>query len=88
MLVRCLVAFCRVAMNKEQVGQMTQLDLSLFVSPETGQLDEQKLIDWVSKYRIGSLFNSPFAGHVGRCVCARKEILVPFLPPHTAVHFR
>lgn len=52
---------------------MTQLDLALFVSPETGELNEQKLIDWMTKYRIGSLFNSPFAGHAGRCVLRKRR---------------
>lgn len=52
--------------NVKQVGQMTQLDLALFVSPETGVLDEQKLLEWITRYRIGSLFNTPFAGHTGR----------------------
>ncbi|CAM9207445.1 unnamed protein product, partial [Sphacelaria rigidula] len=50
---------------EDKVGQMTQLDLNVFVSPETGELDEQKLIEWMTKYRIGSLFNTPFAGHAG-----------------------
>lgn len=45
---------------------MTQLDIGVFVSPDTGVLDEQKLTDWIARYRIGSLFNTPFAGHSGR----------------------
>ena len=45
---------------------MTQLDIGVFVSSETGELNEQKLTDWVTRYRIGSLFNTPFAGQTGR----------------------
>lgn len=45
---------------------MTQLDIAVFISPETGELDELKLTDWVTRYRIGSVFNSPFAGSPGR----------------------
>lgn len=47
---------------------MTQLDIGVFVSAETGELNEQKLTDWVTRYRIGSLFNTPFAGQAGRLV--------------------
>lgn len=46
---------------------MTQLDFSVFISPDSGKLDEVKLTAWVSNYRVGSLFNTPFAGqHQGR----------------------
>lgn len=45
---------------------MTQVDIGLFVDPETGVLDEHKLTVFVTRYRIGSLFNTPFAGHSGR----------------------
>lgn len=48
--------------NTMQVGQMTQVDIGVFVDLETGVLDEQKLTDFVTRYRIGSLFNTPFAG--------------------------
>lgn len=45
---------------------MTQVDIAVFVDPETGTLDEQKLTTFITRYRIGSLFNTPFAGHSGR----------------------
>lgn len=45
---------------------MTQLDIAVFVDPDTGVLNEQKLTDFVTRFRIGSLFNSPFAVHPGR----------------------
>lgn len=44
---------------------MTQVDIGVFVDPDTGVLDEQKLTEFVTRYRIGSLFNTPFAGHAG-----------------------
>lgn len=45
---------------------MTQVDIGVFVDPKTGVLDEQKLTTFVTRYRIGSLFNSPFAVASGR----------------------
>ncbi|CAM9120440.1 unnamed protein product, partial [Scytosiphon promiscuus] len=45
---------------EDKVGQMTQVDIGLFVDSETGVLDEQKLTEFVTRYRIGSLFNTPF----------------------------
>ncbi|CAM9496692.1 unnamed protein product [Ectocarpus sp. 6 AP-2014] len=50
---------------EDKVGQMTQVDIGMFVDPETGVLDEQRLTVFVTRYRIGSLFNTPFAGHSG-----------------------
>ncbi|CAM9258035.1 unnamed protein product, partial [Hapterophycus canaliculatus] len=44
---------------------MTQVDIGLFVDPETGVLDEQRLTEFVTRYRIGSLFNTPFVADAG-----------------------
>lgn len=52
---------------------MTQVDIAVFVDPETGMLDEQKLTSFITRYRIGSLFNTPFAGHSGRWDGARAS---------------
>ncbi|CAM9183615.1 unnamed protein product [Choristocarpus tenellus] len=50
---------------EDKVGQMTQLDMSLFVPASTGVLDEEKLQDWLTRFRVGSLFNTPYAGAPG-----------------------
>ncbi|CAM9285896.1 unnamed protein product, partial [Ectocarpus fasciculatus] len=44
---------------EEKVGQMVQIDISVFM--DGGSIDLAKLSEWVSKYRIGSLLNSPFS---------------------------
>lgn len=46
---------------EEKIGQMVQLDISLFIIEGTDEVDYDKLSEWVSKYKIGSILNSPFS---------------------------
>lgn len=70
---------------------MTQVDIGLFVDSETGVLDEQKLTRFITRYRIGSLFNTPFAGHSGRWAslpeAATRRLLLFFSPKSKPISF-
>ncbi len=45
-----------------KIGQMVQLDISLFMKPGTSEVDYPKLKEYILKYEIGSVLNSPFSG--------------------------
>jgi beta-glucosidase len=47
---------------EEKIGQMVQLDIALFIEEGTDEVDYDKLSEWVSTYKIGSVLNSPFSG--------------------------
>lgn len=46
---------------EEKVGQMTQLDLDMFVNNSSGEIDWVNVTDWFNTYKFGSMFNSPFS---------------------------
>lgn len=48
----------------EKIGQMTQIDISVFYDASTGDLDYDKLSYWISNYKIGSVLDSLFSGIV------------------------
>lgn len=47
---------------EEKIGQMVQIDISFFLIPGTYEVDETLLHDYILKYKIGSILNSPFSG--------------------------
>lgn len=47
---------------EQKIGQMVQLDISLFVDANVpGLIDYEKLTEYITKYNIGSILNSPFS---------------------------
>ncbi|RYH16942.1 hypothetical protein EON65_29325 [archaeon] len=45
-----------------KVGQMVQIDIAHFMVKGTTQVNYTYLHDYVQKYQIGSILNSPFSG--------------------------
>ena len=45
---------------EEKIGQMTQLDISLFM--DGGEVNYTKMRQWMTRYKFGSVLNSPFSG--------------------------
>ncbi|CAM9304335.1 unnamed protein product, partial [Phaeothamnion confervicola] len=50
---------------EDKAGQMTQMDLTGFVDVATGALNEDKLRRTLDTARVGSLFDTPYAGGGG-----------------------
>jgi beta-glucosidase len=46
----------------EKVGQMTQIDISVFYDQNTKEINYPKLKEWIDTYQIGSVLNSIFSG--------------------------
>lgn len=46
---------------EEKIGQMTQIDIITFMVPGTDIVDYDLMGDWIEKYKIGSILNSPFS---------------------------
>ena len=47
---------------EEKIGQMVQIDIALFLEPETSTVNFTMVNEWIKKYHIGSLLNTPFSG--------------------------
>eukprot|EP01032_Pedospumella_encystans_P023303 gene23303-26378_t len=47
---------------EEKIGQMVQIDISVFMESGTDIVDYAKMKQWVDDYKIGSILNSPFSG--------------------------
>jgi beta-glucosidase len=48
---------------EEKVGQMNQIDIAVFVDTSIpGLINYTKIEEWITKYKIGSILNTPFAG--------------------------
>eukprot|EP00604_Paraphysomonas_vestita_P001495 CAMPEP_0174822222 /NCGR_PEP_ID=MMETSP1107-20130205/14408_1 /TAXON_ID=36770 /ORGANISM="Paraphysomonas vestita, Strain GFlagA" /LENGTH=839 /DNA_ID=CAMNT_0016040611 /DNA_START=23 /DNA_END=2542 /DNA_ORIENTATION=- len=46
---------------EEKIGQLNQITINEFLS-SPGQVDYNKIEEWISKYHIGSILDSPFSG--------------------------
>jgi beta-glucosidase len=47
---------------EEKIGQMIQIDINKFIKAGTVTVDYDMLEEWISKYKLASLLNSPFSG--------------------------
>ena len=67
LILSCQAADVEQIMNsmtlEEKIGQMNQIDISVFVDESIpGLVNYTKLEEWIKTYKIGSLLNSPFSG--------------------------